>query len=212
MGSRKSRAFRAQRRLLGSPKPYLDQIIFRFIVDPAAAVAAIETGEVQVSTANLPLTDIDRLKANPNLVVDTDPAPYSPSIARAEFNLENKYLADIKVRHAIAHAVDKDFIVNTVYLGYATRLDGPVSPDLAKFYSPDLPKYEFDPAKSEKLWMRQVTRAAPMVSLQAVHRSDPAVRSSQADRGIHRTGACQGWHQGGTANAGLRDFRQARLH
>ncbi|PSS59938.1 ABC transporter substrate-binding protein [Ensifer sp. NM-2] len=135
----------------GSPKPYLDQIIFRFIIDPAAAVAAIETGEVQVSTANLPLTDIERLKANPNLVVDTDPAPYSPSIARAEFNLENKYLADIKVRHAIAHAVDKDFIVNTVYLGYATRLDGPVSADLAKFYTPDLPKYEFDPAKAEKL-------------------------------------------------------------
>ncbi|MGK9055072.1 ABC transporter substrate-binding protein [Neorhizobium petrolearium] len=135
----------------GSPKPYLDQIIFRFIIDPAAAVAAIETGEVQVSTANLPLTDIERLKANPNLVVDTDPAPYSPSIARAEFNLENKYLADIKVRHAIAHAIDKDFIVNTVYLGYATRLDGPVSPDLAKFYTPDLPKYEFDPAKAEKL-------------------------------------------------------------
>ncbi len=135
----------------GSPKPYLDQIIFRFIIDPAAAVAAIETGEVQVSTANLPLTDIERLKANPNLVVDTDPAPYSPSIARAEFNLENKYLADIKVRHAIAHAVDKDFIVNTVYLGYATRLDGPVSPDLVKFYTPDLPKYEFDPAKAEKL-------------------------------------------------------------
>ncbi|MCJ9753561.1 ABC transporter substrate-binding protein [Neorhizobium sp. BETTINA12A] len=135
----------------GSPKPYLDQIIFRFIIDPAAAVAAIETGEVQVSTANLPLTDIDRLKANPNLVVDTTPAAYSPSIARAEFNLENKYLADIKVRHAIAHAVDKDFIVNTVYLGYATRLDGPVSPDLAKFYNPDLPKYEFNPAKANQL-------------------------------------------------------------
>lgn len=135
----------------GSPKPHLDQIIFRFIIDPAAAVAAIETGEVQVSTANLPLTDIDRLKANPNLVVDTSPAPYSPSIARAEFNLENPYLADIKVRHAIAHAIDKDFIVNAVYLGYATRLDGPVSPDLVKFYTPDLPKYEFDPAKAEKL-------------------------------------------------------------
>ncbi|WP_178128814.1 ABC transporter substrate-binding protein [Rhizobium rhizogenes] len=132
-------------------KPYLDQIIFRFIIDPAAAVAAIETGEVQVSTANLPLTDIDRLKANPNLVVDTRPAAYSPAIARAEFNLENKYLADIRVRHAIAHAIDKDFIVNTVYLGYATRLDGPVSPDLAKFYDPDLPKYEFNPAKANQL-------------------------------------------------------------
>jgi peptide/nickel transport system substrate-binding protein len=135
----------------GAPKPHLDQIIFRFITDPAAAVAAIETGEVQVSTANIPLTDVERLKANPNLVVDTNPAPYSPSIARAEFNLENKYLADIKVRHAIAHAIDKDFIVNTIYLGYATRLDGPVSPDLAKFFTPDLPKYDFDPAKAEAL-------------------------------------------------------------
>lgn len=135
----------------GAPKPYLDQIIFRFITDPAAAVAAIETGEVQVSVTNVPLTDIERLKANPNLVVDTRPAPYSPSIARAEFNLENPYLADIKVRHAIAHAVDKDLIVNTIYLGYATRLDGPVSPDLTRFYTPDLPKYEFDPAKADAL-------------------------------------------------------------
>lgn len=135
----------------GAPKPNLDQIIFRFIVDPAAAVAAIETGEVQVSVANLPLTDIDRLKANPNLIVDTTPAPYSPSIARAEFNLENKYLADIKVRHAIAHAVDKDFIVNAVYLGYATRLDGPISPELTKFHNPDVPKYAFDPARAEAL-------------------------------------------------------------
>lgn len=135
----------------GAPKPYLDQIIFRFIVDPAAAVAAIETGEVQVSVANVPLTDLERLKANPNLVVDTRPAPYSPSIARAEFNLENPYLADIKVRHAIAHAVDKDFIVNTIYLGYATRLDGPVSPDLARFFDPNLPRYEFDPTKADAL-------------------------------------------------------------
>jgi peptide/nickel transport system substrate-binding protein len=135
----------------GAPKPHLDQIIFRFIIDPAAAVAAIETGEVQVSTTNIPLTDVERLKANPNLVVDTRPAPYSPSIARAEFNLENPYLADIKVRHAIAHAVDKDFIVNTIYLGYATRLDGPVSPDLTRFFTPDLPKYAFDPAKADAL-------------------------------------------------------------
>jgi peptide/nickel transport system substrate-binding protein len=132
-------------------KPYLDQLIIRFIVDPAAAVAAIEAGEVQVSVANIPLTDIDRLKANSNLVVDTRAAPYSPSIARAEFNLENPYLADIKVRHAIAYAIDKDFIVNTIYLGYATRLDGPVSAELAHFFNPDVPKYEFDPEKANAL-------------------------------------------------------------
>jgi peptide/nickel transport system substrate-binding protein len=135
----------------GAPKPYLDQIVFRFIVDPAAAAVAIESGDVQVSVANLPLADIARLKAQPNLVVSTAAVPYSPTIARAEFNLENPYLADIRVRHAIAYAIDKDFIVNTVYLGYATRLDGPVSPDLTKFYTPDVPKYPFNPAKAEAL-------------------------------------------------------------
>jgi peptide/nickel transport system substrate-binding protein len=135
----------------GAPKPYLDQIIFRFIVDPAAAAVAIESGDVQVSVANLPLADIARLKAKPNLVVSTAAVPYSPTIARAEFNLENPYLADIRVRHAIAYAINKDFIVNTVYLGYATRLDGPISPDLAKFYTPDVPKYAFNPARAEAL-------------------------------------------------------------
>jgi peptide/nickel transport system substrate-binding protein len=135
----------------GSPKPYLDQIVFRFIIDPAAAAAAIESGDVQVSVASLPLADIARLQAKPNLVVSLAPVPYSPTIARAEFNLENPYLADIRVRHAIAYAIDKDFIVNTIYLGYATRLDGPVSPDLARFYKPDLPRYEFNPAKAEAL-------------------------------------------------------------
>jgi len=134
-----------------APKPHLDQIIFRFIIDPAAAVAAIETGEVQLSVANIPLTDVDRLKQNPNLVVNTKPTAYSPSISRAEFNLDNKYLSNIKVRHAIAHAVDRDFIVNTIYLGYATKLEGPVSSELTKFYTPDLPKYDFDPAKAEAL-------------------------------------------------------------
>ncbi|MDB5587712.1 MAG: Extracellular solute-binding protein family 5 middle family protein 13 [Devosia sp.] len=134
-----------------NPKPYLDQIIFRFIIDPAAAVAGIETGEVLLSVANIPLTDVDRLKSNPNLVVDTTVTAYSPSISRAEFNFDNPYLANVKVRQAIAHAVDRDFIVNTIYLGYAKRLDGPVSPDLAAFFSSDLPVYSFDPAEAEKL-------------------------------------------------------------
>src|SRR5690606_33330536 len=35
-------------------KPYLDQIIFRFIGDPAAAVAALETGEVHLTSTGIP--------------------------------------------------------------------------------------------------------------------------------------------------------------
>ncbi|MET3898954.1 peptide/nickel transport system substrate-binding protein [Devosia sp. UYZn731] len=135
-----------------APKPYLDKLVVRFIGDPAAAVASIETGEVLLSVGvNIPYTDFDRLQANPALGFETRGFTYTNSITRAEFNLENKYLANAKVRQAIAYAIDRNFIVSTIYLGHATALNGPVSPGLAAFFSDDLPKYAFDPAKAEAL-------------------------------------------------------------
>jgi peptide/nickel transport system substrate-binding protein len=133
-------------------KPYLDQLIIRFINDTAAAVAALETGEVLLSAnAPVPLSDIERLKHSDRLAFESRGYSYGNSIVRLELNFENKYLADIKVRHAIAHAFDRKFIADTVFYGYATPLDGPVSPSLSKFFYPDLPKYAFDPAKAEAL-------------------------------------------------------------
>ncbi len=133
-------------------RPYLDQIVYRFIGDSAASTAALEAGELQLVTGGtLPVTDIQRLQDDPAFAFESRGFGYVNSIARAEFNLENPILANEKVRHAIAHAIDKDFIVNTVYLGYAKVLNGPVSPDLAAFYDASLPPYAFDTAKSEAL-------------------------------------------------------------
>jgi len=135
-----------------APKPYLDKLVIRFIGDPAAAVASIETSEVLLSVGiNIPFTDFDRLQANPALGFETRGFTYTNSITRAEFNFDNKYLADAKVRQAIAHAIDRNFIVNTIYLGHAKALNGPVSPSLSAFFTDDVPKYEFDPAKAEAL-------------------------------------------------------------
>ncbi len=91
------------------------------------------------------------LEDDPRFAFESRGFGYVNSIARAEFNFDNPILANPKVRQAIAHAIDKDFIVNTVFLGYAKALNGPVSPDLAAFYDPTLPLYEFDPAKAEAL-------------------------------------------------------------
>ncbi len=132
-------------------KPYLDQLVIRFISDPASAVAAIETGEVQLSTAGVPLIDIQRLQQDPRLTFETRGFEYSNTIYRLEFNLENEILADHKVRQAIAHAINRDFIVDTIYYGHAKPLYGPVSPNLAAFYTDDLPRYDFDLARAEAL-------------------------------------------------------------
>ena len=133
-------------------KPYLDQIIFRFITDPAASVAALEAGEILLTTTGtVPVTDIARLKADPRFAFETRGFGYINSISRLEFNFENKYLANPKVRQAIAHAIDRQFVVDTIYLGQAKALNGPVSPSLSAFFDPDLPVYEYDPKKAEAL-------------------------------------------------------------
>ena len=43
-----------------------------------------------------------------------------------EINHRRKELADLKVRQAIAHAIDQDFVVKTIFLGYAKPSTGPV--------------------------------------------------------------------------------------
>ncbi len=134
------------------PKPYLDRLVFRFISDAAAASAALETGELQVVLGGaVPLTDIARLQQLPNLGFETRGYAYVNAISRIEFNLDNQYLKDVRVRRALVHAIDKDLILNTIFLGYGKLIAGPISPDLTKFYVPDLPTYAFDPAKAEAL-------------------------------------------------------------
>jgi peptide/nickel transport system substrate-binding protein len=135
-----------------SGKPYLDQLVIRFIGDPGAASAALETGEVLLNVAdNIPLTDVDRLKTDPKLGFETRGFGYVNPITRLEFNFDNKNLADLKVRQAIAHAIDREFIVKVVFLGHAKALAGPVSPSLLPFFTDDLPKYDYDPKKAEAL-------------------------------------------------------------
>jgi len=68
-----------------------------------------------------------------------------------EINHRRKELADRRVRQAIAHAIDKDFVVKTIFLGYATAATGPVPASSKEFYTADVPTYPFDPAKANAL-------------------------------------------------------------
>jgi peptide/nickel transport system substrate-binding protein len=134
-----------------APKPYLDRIIVRFIADSAATVAAIEAGEIDISTGGVPLGDIERIKNNPRLGIQDRGEPYINGITRVEFNFDNPWLKRREVRAAIAHAISLDFIHKVIFLGYGKPLYGPISPDMKAFHAPDLPRYAFDVAKANQL-------------------------------------------------------------
>lgn len=133
-------------------KPYLDRILFRVIPDAAARAAALEKGEAQYATFNpVPFRDVERLAALPNLKVDTRGYEWLSPLLYLDFNVDNPYFKDVRVRHAVAHALDREAIAKVVWFGFGKPAISPVPSTLRTFHDANVPRYPFDPKKAEEL-------------------------------------------------------------
>jgi len=134
------------------PKPYLDRIVFRVLPDAAERANALETGEVQLlMSSGVQLSDLARFGAAKELAVERGGYAYTAGITSFEFNLDRPVFQDVRVRHAFAHAIDRDFILKNVFYGYGAIATGPIPPSLTQFYTADVPLYRFDLAKAAAL-------------------------------------------------------------
>lgn len=133
-------------------KPELDSIIIRFMPDAGARGAAFEAKELDVGgTDPVSLSDVGRLKALPSLDVTTEGYAMCGAMYYFEFNMRDPQFKDVRVRQAIAHAIDRNFVAKNVWFGYASPATGPISQKLERFYNPNVPSYPFDIAKAQKL-------------------------------------------------------------
>ena len=129
-----------------APLPYLDKLIIRYIQDRGARAAAMEAGEVQVGVSTpLSRQDINRLEATPRFVVSRQGA--LAEFMNLEMNLSNPILANLQVRQAIAHSIDRNFVANVLMRGLGTAASGPIAPwhpffnmDVQQDYAVDLEK------------------------------------------------------------------------
>lgn len=134
------------------PKPYVDRVVFRIITDASARAVAFETGEVDIGPdSTVPLSEIERIRGLPNISVEQRGYNFYAGVRRIEFNLSNPYFKHLKVRQAVAHAIDRAAIRDTIWYGIGQIIYGPISPDLPNFYTDDRPKYPYDVATAEKL-------------------------------------------------------------
>jgi len=132
--------------------PHFDRIRFRFLPDPAAGEAALEAGEVQYTPLSpAPLSDTARLQKLPSLVVETRGQEFGATMFFIDFNLQRPFFQDVRVRRAIAHAVDKRALADTVWYGFAEPATGPIPSYQKAFYTNEVDHYDFDPAKAEQL-------------------------------------------------------------
>ena len=135
-----------------SGHPYLDGIVFKVLPDPASISNALETGDIQLAAFSaVPMTDLDRLAATGKLDVISKGYEAITYQIVLEINHRRKELQDLRVRQALDHAIDKSFLVKTVFLGYAQPANGPIPVTAKEFYDTSLPEYDFDPKKAEAL-------------------------------------------------------------
>lgn len=121
-----------------------DEVVIRWIREPEVRLTALLNGEVDM-TAPLPPHLVPRLTGDTR-------AQVAPSAQLLFLGMTpSGPFANLLVRQAIAHAIDKDAIVQGILRGQARQADGPL-PFSALGYAADItPTYPYDPARSRQL-------------------------------------------------------------
>lgn len=157
--ARNERYWRTDER--GTRLPYLDRFTLRIVPDQNTEVLQLQSGEVDFIQSHLRpedyvaakrLVDLGRLKiADLGVGTDADHFWINLDPAAKAKDPRRQWLQATAFRHAIAHAIDRQAFANTVYLGEAVPIDGPVTPGNKKWYAPDIPSYPYDQARARTL-------------------------------------------------------------
>ncbi len=91
----------------------IDKLVFAISVDPNARLTALRKGECHVMSYPLP-AQINTIREDKSLSLQEKP---SATIGYWAFNTEKAPLNDVRVRKALAMAINKEKILNTIYAG-----------------------------------------------------------------------------------------------
>lgn len=144
--------------------PKVDEVVFQTFENQDALVQAIKTGQVDMVT-EMPNTAAESLKAEENveLVVGAPLAPGVTDIIFNQMDPENcpteeggicsghAALRDRNVRLAMAHATDKQQLIDVILLGLGNPGLTLIPDGLGVWYNDSLQDYEFDVEKANQI-------------------------------------------------------------
>ena len=125
----------------------LARVSFKFIADPTAAMAALSAGDVDGFSAFPAPEAVSRLKADPRFTVKIGPSEAETLVA---LNNRRAPLNDVRVRQALAMAIDRRAIIDAAMFGYGQPIGSHYPPQNPGYV--DLTGlYPHDPAKARAL-------------------------------------------------------------
>lgn len=127
-------------------KPKVDKVVYKVVPEDTTRIAMVEAGEAHIAD-QLTVTEVERAQSSPNM-----------TMVRAEglgveyigFNVTKKPFDDVRVRQAVAHAIEKEAIVKGVYNNVGTEAVSAMSSKVIG-YNPDLKDYAYDVNEARKL-------------------------------------------------------------
>ncbi|OGN73681.1 MAG: hypothetical protein A2X25_15085 [Chloroflexi bacterium GWB2_49_20] len=126
--------------------PTIKQIVFRVIPDDSARFLALKAGDIH-GLEQAVVEDLASAEADPNLTIITRPALNTSYLA---FNYNILEFQDIRVREAVAHAIDKEGLISNFFGKYGEVAKN-LLPPLVWGHNDAVVDWTFDPALSKQL-------------------------------------------------------------
>jgi peptide/nickel transport system substrate-binding protein len=145
----------------GERLPLLDRLVVSIVPDQNAEILRLQAGQADLTSSEVRPDDLAAVRRAADagrmvvsdLGVGLDPDclwfNLRPGFARA--NPPQAWLQQRELRHAVSMAVDRTAFANTVFLGAAVPVGGPVTPGNRGWFDPEVAPPAHDPAQARRL-------------------------------------------------------------
>jgi peptide/nickel transport system substrate-binding protein len=129
------------------PKPSLDTIVFRPLVEQQTRYTELIAGNIDLAY-DLPPDNLAQVKADPRVQYIETPLGHVWFLV---LNTTGGPTKDVRVRQALAYAIDKQAIINDILKGTGVPATGPVPSVIDYAYNKNVQAYDYDPDKAKQL-------------------------------------------------------------
>jgi dipeptide transport system substrate-binding protein len=127
-------------------KAKIDDLVYSITPDPSVRWAKLQKGECDVMPYPNP-SDVEAIRKDPNVTMLEQPGL---NVGYLAFQTTKKPFDDVRVRKAIAMAINKKGIIDAVYLDTGVAAKNPIPPSMWS-YNDSVKDDPYDPAAAKKL-------------------------------------------------------------
>jgi peptide/nickel transport system substrate-binding protein len=131
----------------GGGTPHIKRILFKFLTNTNTRINQLVSGEVHL-VALVPWDKLREIERAPGIVIHRMMGNAYEHITLNQRSVPA--FADLRVRRALTHAIDRQLLTQTILYGLAPVVHGPIQP-LSWAFTEDVRRYDYDPSRARAL-------------------------------------------------------------